>query len=81
MTRLVREVRQIRIGLVAHGDYIDWKEENVIKICDFTTDVELLQSFVKDAPKTMGGGDGGEVITYSGFVVGFAVDMHEEAII
>ena len=58
--KLVREIAEIRIGLIAHGDYIDHRSY-VVKMEDFTRDVQRMETFVMDAPKTMGGGDNGEV--------------------
>ena len=60
VSRLIQEVAGIRIGLVAHGDYVDWRTY-VVKTQDLTADVDDLVKFVTKAPRTMGGGDGGEV--------------------
>ena len=60
VNRLINEVPHIRIGLIAHGDYLDFRTY-VVNCQDFTTDVNALQTFVQDAERTMGGGDGGEV--------------------
>ncbi|KAL8586202.1 hypothetical protein ACOMHN_021469 [Nucella lapillus] len=55
-TRLIQDIRNIRIGIMAHGDYCD---EDVIRSVDLTSDVQALLDFVTNAPKT-GGGDSPE---------------------
>lgn len=60
VTRLVREVPGIRIGIIAHGDYCDLGRPYTIKTLDLTTDVNALVRFVDTAEQTGGGGNGGE---------------------
>ena len=57
---LVQQVPAIRIGLIAHGDYCDFRSSYVVKTIDLTSDVDQLVRYVKDVPQT-GGGDSPEV--------------------
>lgn len=50
---LMKEIPNIRIGLIAHGDYCDGK--NTINILDFTSDLKKICDFVKNVPDTHGG--------------------------
>ena len=52
--KLFNEVPDLRIAIIAHGDYCDGK--NTIKTLDFTDDKKKIIDFVKNAPRT-GGGD------------------------
>eukprot|EP01111_Echinosteliopsis_oligospora_P010608 TRINITY_DN334_c0_g1_i1.p1 TRINITY_DN334_c0_g1~~TRINITY_DN334_c0_g1_i1.p1 ORF type:complete len:333 (+),score=101.34 TRINITY_DN334_c0_g1_i1:55-1053(+) len=54
-TRLLKEIPNIRIAILAHGDYCDFKEY-VTKYIDFTTDSQALCHFAETVSKT-GGGD------------------------
>lgn len=51
--RLFREIPNLRIAIIAHGDYCDG--DKVITQLDFTTDQEQITSFIKNAPSTYGG--------------------------
>ena len=51
--RLFRDVPDIRIGLITHGDYCDYPE--TMRIMHPTKDVEALKDFIKVAPNTAGG--------------------------
>jgi len=53
--RLLKDIPNIRIALIAHGDYCD-HSNYVAKALDFTNDPEKLTQFAKEVPKT-GGGD------------------------
>ncbi len=52
--KLFNEVPDLRIAIIAHGDYCDGT--NTIKTLDFTDDKNKIIDFVKKAPRT-GGGD------------------------
>jgi hypothetical protein len=52
--KLFNEVPDLRIAIIAHGDYCDGKD--TIKTLDFTDDKNKIIDFVKKAPRT-GGGD------------------------
>jgi hypothetical protein len=57
--RLFKDVSDIRIGILAHGDYCDERSSYVTKMLDFTTDVNKLVHFVNNVSAT-GGGDADE---------------------
>jgi hypothetical protein len=52
-TKLFQEMPGLRLGIIAHGDYCD--KEKVISMLDFTTDQEVINNFIKNAPSTSGG--------------------------
>ncbi|XP_041367578.1 uncharacterized protein LOC121382130 [Gigantopelta aegis] len=54
-TRLIQDIPNIRIGLIAHGDYCDQNSSYVIKTLDMTSDVQSLVSFANTVPQTCGG--------------------------
>jgi len=54
-TRLLKDIPNIRIALIAHGDYCD-HANYVAKALDFCTDPQKLAKFAQEVPKT-GGGD------------------------
>ena len=58
--RLLRDIPQMRIAIMAHGDYCDY-HNYVERHVDFTSDVDVLVDFAEQVPKT-GGGDSPEVI-------------------
>ena len=58
--RLLKDIPNIRIGIMAHGDYCDYSTY-VTRYQDLTSDVERLLKFVKTVPST-GGGDAPEVV-------------------
>ncbi len=60
MRRLLRDIPGIQIGVLAHGDYCDYRYNYVVKTQDLTSDVNILCDFVEDVPST-GGGDMPEV--------------------
>ena len=57
--RLKAEVRDIRIAIIAHGDYCDAHGSYVTKMVGFTEDETLLCNFVQTVGAT-GGGDADE---------------------
>ncbi|CAH1788714.1 unnamed protein product [Owenia fusiformis] len=59
VTRLLHDIPNIRIGIIAMGDYCDQESSYVIKMEDLTQDSDLLVNFVKDVPSS-GGGDSPE---------------------
>nr|XP_022329787.1 uncharacterized protein LOC111128468 [Crassostrea virginica] len=52
--RLLHDIPNIRIGLMAHGDYCD-HHTYVIRQVDLTSDVQQLVDFANDTPSTSGG--------------------------
>jgi hypothetical protein len=66
----------IRIGLIAHGDYYDCDKlledgtpSYVIRHLDFSSNLQTLCSFIHDTRETWGGGDGGTHLLSSLFAV------------
>ncbi len=59
VTRLMKEIPGIRIGVIAHGDYCDKGSTYVTKALDLTDDVEKICRFVERVEAT-GGGDAPE---------------------
>jgi len=58
-TRLFDEIPDLRVGIIAHGDYCDGKGDQVIKILDLTDDRKKVVEFVKKVDAA-GGGDAPE---------------------
>jgi len=58
-TRLLKDIPNIRLAFIAHGDYCDQDQSYVLKAQDFSTDPKVLTAFVRDVAKT-GGGDAPE---------------------
>jgi len=56
IARLLRDIPNIRIALIAHGDYCDDANTYTVKHIDFSTDCQALCLFARDVDKT-GGGD------------------------
>ncbi|KAI9202887.1 uncharacterized protein BJ171DRAFT_512495 [Polychytrium aggregatum] len=54
--RLIAAVPNIRIAVIAHGDYCDERSSYVTSILDFTDDRDAIVKFVEDVKPT-GGGD------------------------
>lgn len=54
--RLFKEVPNLRIGIIAHGDYCDARSTYVTKHCNLTDDVSKVVDFVRTVSST-GGGD------------------------
>jgi hypothetical protein len=59
VTRLMKEIPGMRIGVIAHGDYCDKGSTYVTKALDLTDDVEKICRFVERVEAT-GGGDAPE---------------------
>ncbi|WP_223745508.1 vWA domain-containing protein [Myxococcus sp. XM-1-1-1] len=59
VSRLMKEIPGIRIGVIAHGDYCDARSTYVTKILDLTDDVNAVVRFVDKVGQT-GGGDAPE---------------------
>src|SRR3954464_13042663 len=57
--RLFKDVPDIRIGVIAHGDYCDAGSSYVTKKFDFSTDQNKIANCVSDVSPT-GGGDAAE---------------------
>lgn len=54
VNRLFEEVDNLRIAVVAHGDYCDEKNY-LMRQLDFTTDKNAIHQFISDAGRTYGG--------------------------
>lgn len=48
-------VENLRIGIIAHGDYCDKDNPYTIRIMDFTTDIDKISEFVTETKATYGG--------------------------
>src|SRR5689334_17295244 len=48
VTRLMKDIPKIRIGIIAHGDYCD--NNRAITMLDLCDDVDKICSFVDSAP-------------------------------
>jgi hypothetical protein len=59
VTRLMKEIPGMRIGIIAHGDYCDAGSTYVTKALDLTSDVDKICRFVEHVGAT-GGGDAPE---------------------
>ncbi|NTX12135.1 VWA domain-containing protein [Myxococcus sp. CA056] len=59
VSRLMKEIPGIRIGVIAHGDYCDARSTYVTKILDLTDDAKAVVRFVDKVGQT-GGGDAPE---------------------
>jgi len=57
--RLLKDIPNIRLAFIAHGDFCDQDQSYVLKAMDFSTDPQALNAFVRDVAKT-GGGDAPE---------------------
>ncbi|XP_059163367.1 uncharacterized protein LOC131946539 [Physella acuta] len=58
-TRLLQDIPQIRISLIAQGDYCDSESSYAVRSVDLTSDVQTLVHFAQNVPAT-GGGDAPE---------------------
>ena len=61
--RLFKEIPNIRIGIVAHGDYCDEKSSYLMKHVDLSTDSGKIVEFIQNVGDT-GGGDFPEAYEY-----------------
>ncbi|PLZ98918.1 hypothetical protein CEN50_09350 [Fischerella thermalis CCMEE 5268] len=59
VTRLMGEIPQMKIGIIAHGDYCDQGSTYVIKKFDISSDIDAICEFVQNVEPT-GGGDAPE---------------------
>jgi len=59
VTRLLADIPNIRIGIIAHGDYCDASTSYVIKTLDLSGDADNICKFVRSVGST-GGGDADE---------------------
>ncbi|XP_072029279.1 uncharacterized protein [Amphiura filiformis] len=57
VTRLLRDIPNIRIGIIAHGDYCDQHSSYVIRHADITSNVDQLVDFVDNVPRSGGEGN------------------------
>ncbi|KNC51432.1 uncharacterized protein AMSG_07624, partial [Thecamonas trahens ATCC 50062] len=64
VAKMIAELPHLRIGVVAHGDYCDGRATYVTKICPFTSDVGVLETFIGGVART-GGGDPPECYEYA----------------
>lgn len=60
MRRLFNTIPDLRIGLIAHGDYNDRYAPQDYKAVPLTTNIEQLAHFIKNVDTTNGFGNGGE---------------------
>ena len=57
--RLFKDIPELRIAIIAHGDYCDAGRTYVTKALDFSSDVERICRFI-DTVEATGGGDAPE---------------------
>lgn len=55
VTRLFKEIPGLRIGIVAHGDYVDARTSYVTKQQDLTNDPQAVIHFINNVARTHGG--------------------------
>lgn len=55
VTDMFNSIDDLRVGVIAHGDYCDKDDPYTIRIMDFTTDKDKICDFVKNTAKTYGG--------------------------
>lgn len=53
--RMFKEVPNLRIGIIAHGDYCDKDDPYTIRIMDLTDDEDTICDFIRTTKKTYGG--------------------------
>ena len=63
VTALVEDIPNIKIGVIAHGDYCDELNYYLLKKHDFSSDASSLQNWIKTVDGT-GGGDIAEAYEY-----------------
>ncbi|KAK3799306.1 hypothetical protein RRG08_048813 [Elysia crispata] len=54
-TRLLQDIPNIRISIIAQGDYCDSESQYAVRILDLTSDVQSLVDFANNVPATSGG--------------------------
>ena len=74
--KLLADIPNIKIGIIAHGDYCDYNTY-VVKIQDLTSDVDTLVNFAQNTPST-GGGDMPEVCNIDHFEKHAVADLHSK---
>ena len=52
---MFKEFSDLRLGIIAHGDYCDKDNPYTIRVMDFTRDEERLCKFIKETKSTFGG--------------------------
>lgn len=55
VTDMFNDIKDLRVGVIAHGDYCDKNKPYTIRIMDFTTDISKLCEFIRSTDKTYGG--------------------------
>src|SRR6185503_8174738 len=55
LIRLSKDISDLRIGLILHGDYCDERNPYTTKILNFTKDSDEVETFLKNTPNTFGG--------------------------
>lgn len=55
LDEMFHEFKDLRIGIIAHGDYCDKDDPYTIRIMNFSENKERLQNFVRETKKTYGG--------------------------
>jgi hypothetical protein len=53
--RLYKDIPDLRIGLIAHGDYCDANDPYVTRLFDFSVDVKSVEQFINSVQPTYGG--------------------------
>lgn len=66
--QLMGDIPSIRIAIIAHGDYCDYRSDYVMKKLDFSNDKQIILDFVNSI-KEGGGGDSQE--NYEVFMLRF----------
>ncbi|GFO13410.1 von Willebrand factor type a [Plakobranchus ocellatus] len=54
-TRLIQDIPNIRISIIAQGDYCDSESLYAVRVLDLTSDVQSLVDFANNVPSTSGG--------------------------
>ena len=62
VTRLLRDIPKIRIGIMSHGDFCDY-ETYVVRSIDLTSNLEELLEYINNVPRTGGEGPNAVSIT------------------
>jgi hypothetical protein len=62
--RLFKEIPELRVGVMAHGDYSDAKTKYLLRKVDLTDDKQAVLKFIKSVPATFGG-DSPEAYEYA----------------
>lgn len=62
--RLFKEIPELHVGVMAHGDYSDAKTKYLLRKVDLTDDKQAVLKFIKSVPATFGG-DSPEAYEYA----------------